>query len=364
MNFPNIYSIKDYRLLAIVPLVLLAFAIFFIPNVRLGVEFSGGTLVSLELDERISDIAGLKAALEADGLKAEVRVYEAASGQKAEIELPQSEVLIEAERLRADFDKILPFASELEVAAEQNSSKKDEYLLKYSEAEQIVKGMYALAKMDYEHSNKTSVNELDRKIGMAYSEIYSNYENSIIGPINKNIKYRTISIRTVSPLLSSTFIDTALKVAIVSAVLSSSFVLLFFRSLVPSIAVILGALCDIVMALGAMGLFGIPLTLPSFAALLMLVGFSLDTDVLLTMRMLKQKGDPREKAHDAMKTGLTMSTMAIVAFGVLFILASITHISTYYEIASVALAGLIGDIFATWGINAVILLWYLEHKRE
>lgn len=365
MFFPNIYTaIKDYRLLAIPPLILLIIAAFFIPNVKLGVEFSGGTLISLELDERIGDLAALKTALEADGLKAEIKVYETAVGQKAEIELPQSDMLLTAEKLRGDFDRILPLASELEVAAEQNSSKKDEYLAKYAEAEKIVKEMYALAKMDYEQTNKSGMNELYRRIGVAYSAVYSNYEKSIIGPINKNIKYRTISVRTVSPMLSSSFIDTALKVALVSAALSSLFVLLFFRSFIPSAAVIIGALCDILIALGAMGLFGIPLTLASFAALLMLVGFSLDTDVLLTMRMLKQKGDPRAKAHDAMKTGLTMSTMAIVSFGVLFVLASITHISTYYEISSVALAGLVGDMFATWGINAVILLWYVEHKRE
>ena len=140
--------------------------------------------------------------------------------------------------------------------------------------------------------------------------------------------------------------------------------ILFFRVVVPSAAVIIGATCDIIIALGAMGLFGIPLTLPSFAALLMLVGYSLDTDILLTMRMLKRRGDPRDKAHDAMKTGLTMSLTAIIAFATLFALAYFTHIRTYYEISAVALAGLVGDMIATWGINAVMLLWYVEKKEE
>jgi hypothetical protein len=39
-----------------------------------------------------------------------------------------------------------------------------------------------------------------------------------------------------------------------------------------------------------------------------------------------------------------------------------TNIPTYYEISAVALAGLFGDLLATWGINAVILLKYLEKK--
>jgi preprotein translocase subunit SecF len=82
------------------------------------------------------------------------------------------------------------------------------------------------------------------------------------------------------------------------------------------------------------------------------------------MRVLKRKGDLREKAYDAMKTGLTMSIMAIVAFATLFILAYLTHIRTYYEISAVALAGLVGDMFATWGINGVMILWYSERKEH
>jgi hypothetical protein len=40
-----------------------------------------------------------------------------------------------------------------------------------------------------------------------------------------------------------------------------------------------------------------------------------------------------------------------------------THIPTYFEISSVALAGLFGDMFATWGINAVVVLYYVEHRK-
>jgi preprotein translocase subunit SecF len=138
---------------------------------------------------------------------------------------------------------------------------------------------------------------------------------------------------------------------------------MFFRAIIPSIAVLTGAFSDIVIALGAMGLFGIPLTLPSFAALMMLVGYSLDTDILLTTRILKRKGSPRDNAFDAMRTGLTMSATGMVAFGALFTLAIATHIPTYFEISAVALAGLVGDMFATWGINAVMILLYAEKRR-
>ena len=41
-------------------------------------------------------------------------------------------------------------------------------------------------------------------------------------------------------------------------------------------------------------------------------------------------------------------------------LAAVTHIDTYYEISAVAIAGLFGDLVATWMFNAVIVLFYIE----
>ena len=83
------------------------------------------------------------------------------------------------------------------------------------------------------------------------------------------------------------------------------------------------------------------------------------------MRVIKRKeGQPRERAYDAMKTGMTMSMALMLAFICLFILASVTHINTYYEISSVAIAGLLGDLIATWLLNGVIVLWYLEHGGQ
>jgi preprotein translocase subunit SecF len=187
---------------------------------------------------------------------------------------------------------------------------------------------------------------------------------NIMETVGRHAEYSEYSAETVSPALSMHFIEQALYVVLFSAVLSVILVFFFFRTFVPSLAVLVGAFSDIVIALGAMSFFGIPLTLPSFAALLMLIGYSLDTDILLTMRIIKRTGDPRENAFDSMKTGMTMSVTAILAFSVLFILSTITHIATYYEISAVALSGLVGDLFATWGINAVMVLWYKERAGK
>ncbi|MBU0590926.1 hypothetical protein KKF81_01800 [Candidatus Micrarchaeota archaeon] len=357
---PNIYK-GNYRLLAIPPLLLIIIAIFFIPSIKLGVDFQGGTLVTLSLEENV-DAEMLQTQLRDEGLDANVKVFDTAVGYRAEIEVPQSDELVQAETLKDEFNTLVGDVSRLEVLAYGNTSYEPEYITKKTELDAIADQMFGLIEIKRSQMNISTTNDLQKRFSDAYSEVYKQYQRSISEPINKHVRYTSISVQTVSPVLSSHFIDKVASVVLFSAILSVILVFLFFRAIIPSIAVLTGAFSDIVIALGAMGLFGIPLTLPSFAALLMLVGFSLDTDILLTTRMLKRRGDPRENAHDAMKTGLTMSVTGLIAFGALFILSTMTHIPTYYEISAVALAGLVGDMFATWGINAVMILYYAEKR--
>ncbi|MBN1169884.1 hypothetical protein JXA56_02575 [Candidatus Micrarchaeota archaeon] len=355
---PNIYK-RDIRLLSVPPLILIIIALLFIPSIKMGVDFQGGTMVTLSLAGNI-DAEELQGRLYEDGLEAHVSVFETSLGYKAEIEVSQSEKLVRAEELKTDFNSRILEVAQLEIFSYQDESRLTEYKEKKSELDAIAKEMFEIAGSG---TVAAGTNELDREFQKAYSLIYSSYEDSILQPINRHVEYTSISVETVSPLLSSKFIGTVIDTVIFSAILSIILVFLFFRSIPPSIAVLTGALADIIIALGAMGLFGIPLTLASFAALLMLIGYSLDTDILLTTRILKRKGDPRENAFDAMKTGLTMSITGLIAFSSLFILSLFTHIPTYYEISAVAITGLVGDMFATWGINAVLVLHYAL-KRE
>lgn len=362
MELPNIYK-GNYKMLIIYPLILILLSLYFIPKIEMGVDFKGGTLITLTLNEN-ADAKVLQSQLAAEGLNAEVKVFDTALGYKAEIEVPQDDKLVRADQLKTQFiDKIPKFAL-LEANEEKNSTDVEEYNSLKSDVRMLVTNMSGINGNTVDISDVTNPNDLERKFYEQYNLAYQNYRNSISKPIEKHVSYSSISVQTVSPLLSLRFIDKAVGVVVASAILSTIFVFIFFRKPAPSLAVITGAASDVIIALGAMGLFGIPLTLPSFAALLMLIGFSLDTDILLTMRILKQEGDHRENAHSAMKTGVTMSIAAIVAFSVLFILATATHIPTYFEISAVALAGLVGDLFATWGINAVMLLWYVERSER
>ncbi|NPV64908.1 MAG: protein translocase subunit SecF [Methanobacteriaceae archaeon] len=173
------------------------------------------------------------------------------------------------------------------------------------------------------------------------------------------------SYRSVGPILGKEAMNQIYWAVGFAFLFMSITVLIVFRNLVPSLAVILAAACDIIIALGGMSLFKVPLSLASIGAILMLIGYSVDTDILLTTRVLKQrKGKITERAIGAIKTGLTMSASAIASMSALYLVTVflIPEAEVLSNIAAVLIIGLSADILTTWLMNLGILRWYLEAK--
>lgn len=180
-------------------------------------------------------------------------------------------------------------------------------------------------------------------------------------------QYANMQIQQVGPIYGQTLQKQAIEALIISFIGMSIVVFLLFRSFVPSFAVILSAFSDIMIAAGFMRVAGIELSLGTLAALLMLIGYSVDSDILLTNRVLKRRGTVQEKVSRAIQTGVTMTSTAIVAILVMHIVStdlyliipSFTQIPLLSQISSVLIAGLIADIMNTWLLNTGILRWYV-----
>jgi len=371
---PNIYS-GNYKLLALAPLALiiasLAIVLYFSPVER-GIDFRGGILADLQYSKdaqlKFSSPADLEAEFAARGFAdAQVRQFENPLGKVVEVELSRDANLSRAEELKSSFFAKADDVSKLEadMLVSNDSASKEKYESARKEIAAWAGEIFAIAGETKDISNM-SINQMKKEVMNAYTFLNDGYKEKLTGSFVELVgQYDSISFQEISATLSTKFFDKIVLVSVTSVLLTTVAVFFIFRTAVPSLAVLSGAVSDIIIALGAMGLFHIPLTLPSFAALLMLVGFSLDTDVLLTMRVIKHReGHARDRAFDSMKTGLTMSIAALVAFGSLFVLAYLTHINTYYEISSVAIAGLVGDMFATWGIDGVLVLGYMESRER
>jgi len=149
-------------------------------------------------------------------------------------------------------------------------------------------------------------------------------------------------------------------IAIVLAFIGMAIVIFIaFRTFVPSCAVVLSAFADMAMTAAVMNVVGIPLTLGTTAALLMLIGYSVDSDILLTTRVLKRQGKLNDKLNGAFRTGIIMTSTTIAAIVALFVVSWFGQVQVIYEISAVLLIGLFFDILNTWLTNVGILKWYV-----
>lgn len=176
---------------------------------------------------------------------------------------------------------------------------------------------------------------------------------------NQGISVSDISSKTIGPELGESFWFQAQIGIIAAFILMGVIVFIIFRTLIPSTAVILAALSDIIITLAVMQAFGIELSLAGFAALLMLIGYSIDTDILLTTRLLKDTGDMKDRVIEALKTGVTITATTVGALLAILVMGISPVLS---QIASVLLIGLLIDVINTWLQNATLLRWHCERR--
>lgn len=377
MKLPNLYESKHYKFLAAITILLLvaALGLIFFKGIPSAIELKGGVLVTLQANKPI-DAKALETALFKYG-EVNVRQFSGALNG-IEVELENDATLTKAEGKlkevllldRKLFDLELNVtnlqAANSETPSEITSSKLEEQskLLEEATNKLRVELTAFFNLVNYQKSLKEDLHLSVKDASLEFTSVQENYRAQVLSDISKVVSVESYSFRQVGPSLSQFFLGKTREILAFSFIAAAIAILIIFRALVPSFAVIFGAASDLIITLGAMSLFEIPLSLASLAGLLMLIGFSLDTDVMLTMRVLRQgKGTPTQKCHDAFRTGLLMNISTIAAFGMLALVGVYLSISTYYQLGLVAVIGAVADFFATWGVNAALILKYSQKKQ-
>ena len=163
-------------------------------------------------------------------------------------------------------------------------------------------------------------------------------------------------------IITGIFKEQAWK-AIVGAFIAMAIILFIaFRRSFPVGVMVLCVILDALGALGLMAIFRVPLSLASIAGLLMIIGYSVDTDILLSNHMLKRYGeDIRKRISNAMRTGLMTSGTTLITLVAIEVL---TTAPLLYQLSSVLIFGVLVDVVNTWFMNAGMLLWYTERRRR
>ncbi len=343
----------NYKLYLIVPLlltVIFLFIVFVSPQVEQGIDLKGGTQILLRADKPVDSVE-LKTLLEErfDFSDLTVNSISSPTTHGVNIQFAGETTLIEAK-------------AELDLAKNLLESNP-------SEAETHALNSISLSSKFFKGSDEglTGIRLVEKA-----DEIYSKAKDSMHEEIKSIVKTNFnlssdlfFSTKEVPPVLGKTFWENALFVSIIALFGVIIVIFFFFREVIPSIAVIYAGIFDVLTALALMSLTGISLGLNSIPALLLLIGYSVDTDILLTTRLLKRKDKtPRKRVLDSMKTGLTMTFTTLAAILVMLVLSFMYQIEVIFNISAVILFGLLGDLIVTWMMNAPILLWYVERKKK
>jgi preprotein translocase subunit SecF len=171
------------------------------------------------------------------------------------------------------------------------------------------------------------------------------------------------SIESTGSSLGESFYRQLQLAILISFILMAIVVFFIFRTIVPSTAVVISAFADIIMTLAFVNLLGISVSSAGITAILMLIGYSVDSDIMLTTRLLKRHGDTNKNLLGAFKTGITMTLTSIMALTVALIITQSFSL-VLKQIFIILLIGLGFDIMNTWITNVSILKWYLDKEGK
>lgn len=326
------------------------FLAFVFPGVPKGIDFAGGTLVILRSEKPV-DAKKIELLLNNSFEFTELSVSSISSptGHGVTIRFARDNVLSSAVD---EIEKAKSLLSASPVQSLEHSRKAVQIASKYVPAKSLPE------------APKEAFEEAEKIVFQAREQSTKKLQELIASELGLGMDV-AFHRQEVSPTLGQSFFATALSVSIFSVILLVIFVFILYREFVPSLAIVASMVFDVVFALGLMALFKVPLSLSSVPALLMLAGYSIDTDILLTTRVLtRREGTRIERAFDSMKTGMTMTITALGALIIMLVFGYLNQITVLYSIAAVLLFGLLGDPIATWIMNTGILMLYLEGKQK
>ncbi|HUY69963.1 MAG TPA: hypothetical protein VMV00_00135 [Candidatus Baltobacteraceae bacterium] len=377
----NIYESKNYKALMIIPIALLLISLYFIPKIQSDSSLKGGISVQLQTNSTLSvqqitslinsKIPGAQASVSKSGSLVGITIAINTSVSKSE-SVVQSIYALDANYSSYTLNLT---ANQTRLAGDANNVTLITNIAKATAGQQkaiagmnsTLAGQLVMLKpflngtVEYNSTNATA---MLNTANSAYGAALANYENYVVGAIKSVVPTDSYSYNPITPTLGAFFLNQIQTIIIAAFVLVAIAVLAVFRTPIPAFAVVFGAANDMIVALGAMGAFGIPLGVASVGGLLMIIGYAIDTDMLASIRVLKRsEGSSSERAFEAMKTGVTMTITAIIAFAILFIMAWLAYIPTYFEISGVVLVGLVADLATTWLGNVPMVLWY-KHRKE
>ena len=168
------------------------------------------------------------------------------------------------------------------------------------------------------------------------------------------------SIEFTGSALSQSFSNELVKAILIAFVFMSIAIFIIFKNPLPCTYMIVCAFSDIAVPLAIIDYFGMRISTAGIAAFLMLIGYSVDSDILLTTRVLKRRNEALNKRiFSSIKTGMTMTLTSIAAVLIAYFVVISPILKQVFLILSI---GLFVDMVITWLFNAGLLKLYCNKR--
>ncbi|HLC92812.1 MAG TPA: hypothetical protein VJH23_03820 [archaeon] len=353
MDIKNFYS-GNYKRYIVVPaalLVVFLFLIFINPGVTQGIDLKGGTNIIVRSDAPL-DAQSLQTKLNSEFSLTDLQITPISSpvGNGLYIQYSDNTELSDSRTLLAQAKENL----------ESNPQAAKSLAIESIQASGTSANLFELEALSAQEAVSAAIETLaeaesafDVELQKAISENYA---------LGEDIKFQKTVI---GPSLGSSFFALAIQVMLMGMVLLSIVIFLYFREIITSLTVIAAAVFNIIGSLALMSVFSIPVSLTTIPALLMMVGYSVDTEIVMSSRVLKRKEQTaKERMNESLITILTMSLTAIVAVGVMAVLSYFAQVNVIFQISIVLFFGLVSDLVSSTMLNAPLILAHAEKEEK
>jgi len=175
------------------------------------------------------------------------------------------------------------------------------------------------------------------------------------------IQVKSFSSESIGSFLGNLFFEQVVYILAVGFTLMSIVIFLVYRSPVTSFGIVFASLANILTTLAITSLLGIKISFAGFAALLMLIAYTVDTNIVLTNKVLKSLPENfKSQYRKALSTGLTLIvTITLTMLAVLLLSPS----KLLVNVSQILIVGFIFDLPYTWVFNSAVLEWWVNRKR-
>lgn len=177
----------------------------------------------------------------------------------------------------------------------------------------------------------------------------------------RNITESDFSMGIQSATIASSFYNEFLVIILISFTLMGLVAIYYFKSPITAFTTAFCTLTNIIVVIGVLDLLGASLSVAGIGAILMLLGLSTDTDILLASTILNK--DRNEMLTKLKRIFYTEVTICFAAITNAFVIFTFSNIEVIRSISLILLIGTTADLFSTLFLSAGLMRIYTEKKR-